>query len=74
MRPEEIKSIRYRHMVKVRIVPILRIVAFQTGRRETTSGMLILIIGLMTTNAVVLIRRLEQWIEARRRRVARRAF
>lgn len=57
-------------VVKRRIVPVIGVMTVEAIRGEALAAMLLLVIGLMAAKAVVLIYRIEERREVRRRRMA----
>ena len=61
-------------MVKDRIIPGIRVMAFQAGRWETRACMLLIVIRLVTRDTIVLTGGIKERREVRRGRMARRTF
>lgn len=57
-------------VVEGRIVPVSSVMTVEAIRGEALAAMLLLIIGLMTAKTIVLVYRIEEQREVRRRRMA----
>ena len=66
MRPDKGKAIGYRRVLENGIVPRIDVVTFETGGRKTSACMLILVIQLVTRQAVLITRRRKNRTKIRR--------
>lgn len=71
VRPDQRKAIGYRGMIERRILPGFAVVTFQAVGRKAATGVLLIIIGLMTGQAILIVGGLEARDEIRRRTVTR---
>ena len=66
MRTHKGKPVGNRCVFEVGILPVVRVVAIDAGGGKARAGVCVVVIRLVTGLAIVLVRRLEQRIEARR--------